>query len=59
MTPVEALKLALEREEASIELYKELIKEHPVLQEVFTLLLNEEFKHKKLVENELHKETRY
>ena len=59
MTPVEALKLALEREEASIKLYQELIKEHPTLQEVLTDLLNEEFKHKKLIENEIFKATQY
>jgi rubrerythrin len=59
MTPTEALKLALEREEASIKLYQELIKEHPTLQGVLTSLLNEEFKHKKLIENEIFKATRY
>jgi rubrerythrin len=59
MTPIEALKLALQREEASIKLYQELIKEHSSLQEVLTSLLNEEFKHKKLIENELVKATRY
>lgn len=59
MTPTEALKLALKREEASIKLYQELIKEHPALQEVLSSLLNEEFKHKKLIENEIFKATRY
>ena len=59
MTPTEALKLALEREVASIKLYQELIKEHPTLQEVLTFLLNEEFKHKKLIESEIFKATRY
>ena len=59
MTATEALKLALEREEASIKLYQELIKEHPALQEVLTSLLNEEFKHKKLIEGEIFKATRY
>ena len=59
MTPTEALKLALEREEASIKLYQELMKEHPALQEVLNTLLNEEFKHKKLIENEIFKATRY
>ena len=59
MAPTEALKLALEREEASIKLYQELIKEHPTLQEALTSLLNEEFKHKKLIENEIFKATRY
>ncbi len=59
MTPIEALKLALDREEASIKLYQELIIEHSSLQEVLTSLLNEEFKHKKLIETELAKAKRY
>jgi len=31
MIPMEALKLALSKEKASIELYKELSKDHPAL----------------------------
>lgn len=53
MTPVEALKLALSKEESSIEVYKKMINEHPVIRDLLTELLNEEFKHKKLIEEKI------
>lgn len=59
MTPVEALKIALSKEEASIKLYQKLSREHPALKDLLTLLLNEEFKHKKLIEQEIFKATKY
>jgi len=59
VTPREALKLAPDREQASIKLYQQLIKEHSSLQEMLTYLLNEEFKHRKLIETELAKAMRY
>ncbi len=59
MTPVEALQLALKKEEGSIKLYQSLLKEHNSLQDILTLLLNEEFKHKKMIETEIYKATKY
>jgi len=59
MTTVEALNLALKREETSIELYQGMIKDHKDLTELLTMLLNEEFKHKKLIGEEIYKLTRY
>ena len=59
MTPVGALKLALKKEVASIDLYKKLIKEHKNLEWLLASLLTEEFKHKKLIEGEILKLTRY
>ena len=59
MTPVEALKLALSKETASIELYKKISKEHSVIRELVTFLLNEEYKHKKLIEDKIAEVTRY
>ena len=56
--PVEALELALAREKASIELYKKLAAEHKVAEEIFTLLFNEENKHKKLIENKIFELTK-
>jgi len=53
MTPVEALKLALDKENASIELYKRLAQQHRVIEELLTSLLNEEYKHKNLIEEKI------
>ncbi len=50
MTPVRALELALNKEKASIELYTRLANEHPAIKELLFMLLNEEEKHKKLIE---------
>ena len=59
MTPVEALRLALTKEEASIELYKELSVAHPAIKELLSSLLDEEFKHKKMIEERIVQLTKY
>lgn len=51
--PVEALKMALAREEASVELYRRLSAEHKVAEDIFTFLFNEENKHKVLIEKRI------
>jgi len=51
--PVEALKMALAREESSIELYRKFAVEHKVAEDVFTFLFNEENKHKMLIEKKI------
>ncbi len=53
MTPVEALKLALTKENASIQLYQRMSEEHPAIKELATMLLNEEYKHRKLIEEKI------
>lgn len=53
MTPVEALKLALTKENASIEFYNKLNLKHPSLKELFSFLVNEEEKHKLLIERKI------
>jgi len=53
MGPIEALNMALAREEASIELYRKLAAEHRVAEDIFTLLFNEENKHKALIEKKI------
>ncbi len=53
MTPIEALKLALSKEKASIKLYQNLAVEHTAIKELFYTLLNEEEKHKKLIEEKI------
>lgn len=59
MGPVEALELALQQENGAISLYERLAKEHTSLQEVFTFLINEEHKHKQLIEKKIYEATRY
>ncbi len=59
MGPVEALKLALSKEAASIELYNKLNLKHPGLKELFSLLIIEEEKHKRLIEKKIFEITRY
>lgn len=51
--PIEALKMALGREEASIELYRKLLIKYKVAEDVFTFLFNEENKHKMLIEKKI------
>ncbi|UCB57045.1 MAG: hypothetical protein JSV30_00140 [Candidatus Omnitrophota bacterium] len=53
MVPTEALKLALSKEEQSIELYQRLSANHPELKDLLSDLLTEEQKHKKLIEEKL------
>lgn len=53
MTPVEALKLSLSKEKASIDFYNKLNLKHPSLKELFSFLINEEEKHKLLIEKKI------
>ncbi|MDD4957307.1 MAG: ferritin family protein [Candidatus Omnitrophica bacterium] len=53
MTPVEALKIALAKEDASVRLYKKLAEEHPAIRDLLTELLIEEEKHRKMIEKKL------
>jgi rubrerythrin len=59
MIPVEALKLALAKEEASITLYKNIAIEHKALKDLCDELISEEFKHKKLIEAKIRELTKY
>jgi len=58
MGPVDALKLALSKEMESIKLYNTLNLEHPALGELLLLLINEEEKHKLLIEKKIGEITR-
>lgn len=53
MIPLEALKLALAQEIEAIKLYDRLNLEHPTLKEIFLFLINEEQKHKQLIEKKI------
>jgi rubrerythrin len=54
MGPVEALRLAVGREEASIKLYRKFAEQFSVAKDVFLFLLDEEEKHKKLLEQKIN-----
>lgn len=53
MVEVEILKLALTKEETSIQEYQEMLISHPALAEILFFLLTEEQKHKKLIEKKI------
>jgi len=57
MIPVEALELALKREEDSITMYQKFAGEFPVAKEIFIFLLNEEEKHKQLIRKKIQELT--
>ena len=59
MTTVEALRLALNKETNSIDLYSDLAQKHSEIRELLTFLLNEEEKHKKLIEEKIVQVTKY
>ncbi len=58
MGPVEALKIALKKEEASIKLYNRFYLQYPQLKKMSLFLINEEEKHKKLIEKTIYKITK-
>ncbi|MBU4303754.1 MAG: hypothetical protein KKC39_04175 [Candidatus Omnitrophica bacterium] len=53
MIEMEALKLALSKEQSSVKYYQELLVKHPVLKDLFYLLLNEEQKHVMMIEEKI------
>lgn len=59
MTINEALKLALAKENASVKLYRDMSNKYPEIKDLLDLLLNEEFKHIKLIEGKLVELTKY
>jgi len=58
MVDVEVLKLALSKEEESIGVYKNLMAEHSALKDLLYFLINEEQKHKILIEKKIEELTR-
>lgn len=59
MGPVEALKMALGEEVKAIKLYENFSLEHKELKDTFVFLVNEEQKHKLLLEKRIAELTRY
>jgi rubrerythrin len=58
MIEVEALKLALKKEEGSIVLYQRLLAKHPALKDLMYTLITEEQKHRKLINEKITELTR-
>lgn len=58
MSPVEALKIALNKEETSIRLYNNMANKHPDIKELLLFLLTEEQKHKQLIEKKIFELTK-
>ena len=53
MIEIEALKLALSKEQKAAEAYRKLLAEHPALKDLFYFLLNEEQKHAAMIEKKI------
>jgi len=53
MDPIEALELALSKEEEAIALYQKFCGEFTVSKDIFLFLANEEQKHKILIEKKI------
>ncbi len=51
--PVEALKIALAKEIEAAAMYAELARDHKVASDVFLFLVNEETKHRQLIEKKI------
>ena len=58
MGPIDALKLALAKEIETAQLYEKYSTEFPVAKDIFVFLLNEEQKHKVLIEKKITELTR-
>jgi len=57
MGPVDALKIALARETEAINLYNKFYLQFPELKELLLFLVNEEEKHKQLIEKKITEAT--
>ena len=53
MIEIEALKIALKKEERSIALYQRLLGKHPILKDLMYTLITEEQKHSKLIKDKI------
>lgn len=59
MIDIEVLKIALSKEEVSIQTYQKMLADHPGLKELLSFLLTEEQKHKTLIEKKIRELTQY
>ncbi len=59
MGPVEALEIALKKEMDSYEMYKNLALRYSEVREICEFLMNEEGKHRNLIEKKIAELTKY
>jgi rubrerythrin len=59
MTAVEALELAMTKEQNAIDLYERMAEKYPEIRELLLSLVIEEQKHKKLIQDKIVEITRY
>ena len=59
MGPIDALTIALNKEQASIKLYDDLCSSHSDLRELCSFLITEEQKHKQMIEKKIQGMTKY
>ena len=59
MTAVEALQLALTKEQNAIDLYDRMAGKYPEIREMLQSLIIEEQKHKKMIQEKIQEITRY
>jgi rubrerythrin len=58
MTDIDVLRLALGKEEEAIKIYQDMQIGHPQLKELLAMLVIEEQKHRKLIEQKIFEFTR-
>ena len=59
MIDIEVLRIALAKEENAIETYQKMLVDHPSLEELLSLLITEEQRHKILIEKKISELTQY
>ncbi len=59
MIPIEALELALKKEEEALNLYKDLAVKHPEIRELLTDLADQEYRHRKMIQEKIAELRRY
>ena len=59
MGPIDALKLALSKEEEAMKMYSKFSDEYPAAKDIFSFLVSEESKHKVLIEKKIAELTKY
>jgi len=58
MGPVEALEMALSKEQEAIVMYQKFYEDYPTAKDVFLFLAGEEQKHRKMIEKKIQELTR-
>ncbi|MCK9431804.1 MAG: ferritin family protein [Candidatus Omnitrophica bacterium] len=59
MIEIEALRMALAKEQNAVRIYQGLLAQHPSLKELFSFLVTEEQKHVLMIEKKIGELSRY